>query len=105
VRGLGAFLLDVGISSSFHSLTANAEHPVAAARIGDRATEARTLASVSAEAARQQPVHDEPPRLEVLNGEILDNEAPPNGGSGTHPRRMDIGAMITKALTAAGLMK
>ena len=52
---------------------------------------------VSAAADMAQP--------EVLHGEIMDDGPRQNGGARSMPPRIDIGAVIAKALEAAGLMK
>jgi poly(hydroxyalkanoate) depolymerase family esterase len=84
----GPFLLEAGISSSFHiarffGLTDAGPMPVAARTIPD-VTASRT--SVSEAAARSAPAGERAP------------------AQGTGPG-LDIGAIITKALAAAGLMK
>jgi hypothetical protein len=98
----GPFLLEVGISSSYHiakffGLT------VAGPR---HAASTRSEITVSARQPRVTRPTAELPHSDVLEGEVLAPE------SSERPERpqipppdMDIGAVITKALRAAGLMK
>ena len=93
----GPFLLEVGISSSYHiakffGLTAVSRH----------------VASTDSEVVAANERHTDRPALAlpkpyVMEGEVL----PPSSDADTHlpPPAIDIGAVITKALTAAGLMK
>ena len=94
----GPFLLEVGISSSFHiakffGLT----------QAGARATSSiRTEAAVPATAAHKSFGRR---RAQVLHGEILtDDEEIPARARAASPR-IDIGAVINKALEAAGLLR
>jgi feruloyl esterase len=94
----GPFLLDVGISSSFHiakffGLT-TAE--VRSAARQERAATPHVRLPVKIPAGRQP---------EILYGEVLDMAAPGHPRHGSAAPRIDIGAVITKALTAAGLMR
>ena len=97
----GPFLLEVGISSSYHiakffGLTADSRH----------------VASTQSEiaVAAKQPHAGRPalalPQPYVLEGEVLAPELDA-GPERTHipPPPIDIGAVITNALKAAGLMK
>jgi len=98
----GPFLLEVGISSSYHiakffGLTVAGPRHVASTR-GE--------ITVSARQPRVTRPTAELPHSDVLDGEVLAPE------SSERPERpqipppdMDIGAVITKALRAAGLMK
>jgi hypothetical protein len=91
----GPFLIDAGISSSYHiatffGLTDKVHRP----RLEERPSEERTSMAKPATV----------PSLDV--------QIPTNGyakaGNGLYPRRLskiDVGAVISKALTAAGLMK
>jgi feruloyl esterase len=112
----GPFLLEVGISSSYHiakffGLTAAGFRHVRSTK-SERVTivpEQRPVGGVPA--ARPQPkvlegeVPDRHP--EVLEGEVLGKEQDAKPKQAHIPRSLpvDIGAVITKALTAAGLMK
>jgi poly(hydroxyalkanoate) depolymerase family esterase len=94
----GPFLLEVGISSSFHiakffGLT----------QAGARATSSiRTEAAVPARLPTNHSADAEP---QVLHGEILtDDEERPARERAASPR-IDIGAVINKALEAAGLLR
>jgi poly(hydroxyalkanoate) depolymerase family esterase len=103
----GPFLLEVGISSSYHiarffGLTDATPRSVAAKRSDVAATDA-------ARPHRRSPVFAQP---DVLDGEVLETDAP-DPDFGARPGRApfpptgpsDIGAVISKALRAAGLMK
>ena len=105
----GPFLLDVGISSTFHIATffgLTAEEASPRTVIGVRETAAE--ASFANEAVL--PPHVVPPQTtaarimapRIIEQEIEDREGP---AQSRMPNRIDIGAVITKALTAAGLMK
>jgi hypothetical protein len=88
----GPFLLEAGISSSFHiarffGLTEAGVTPVTA----------RTIANVGAERIR---VSDAPARSAPAGDHAPGSARARGTGSG-----IDIGAIINKALTAAGLMK
>lgn len=105
----GPFLLEVGISSSYHvakffGLTA-----------GQRSASARGEAST---VARQHPnaefatrrSHPNLPKPHVLEGEVLGPEQPGReeerwADRSRPPHSFDVGAVINKALRAAGLMK
>jgi feruloyl esterase len=93
----GPFLLEVGISSSFHI----------AKFFGLTRAGARATSSIRAEAAvpaRRLPANlSADTKPQVLHGEILtdDEERPPRAAS----PRIDIGAVINKALEAAGLLR
>jgi feruloyl esterase len=97
----GPFLLDVGISSSFHiakffGLTKAGARPASAPREHAAASRARLPVNT----------HADGPEPEILYGEVLDKAAPGYPRHRQAPSsRMDIGAVITKALTAAGLMR
>ena len=100
----GPFLLEVGISSSYHI----------AKFFGLTTRDLGNLASAKSEivtTARANPfVSDLEPsitRPDVLEGEILDREAPtgPNGMPVPPSLPIDIAAVITKALKASGLLK
>ncbi len=89
----GPFMLDVGISSTYHiakffGLTEAGVRAEAAVQNGGVAV--RPLA----EAAED--------RAGILHGEVLE---PEDGQAKPAPPRVDIGAIITRALEAAGLMK
>jgi feruloyl esterase len=94
----GPFLLEVGISSSYHI-----------AKFFGLTADARRVASsdkeIVAAAAKQRHADKLAPALPqpyVMEGEVLG----PSSDADTRPHpAIDIGAVITKALTAAGLMK
>jgi poly(hydroxyalkanoate) depolymerase family esterase len=97
----GPFLLEVGISSSYHiakffGLTAAGSRPVASTR--SEMTAAPQPRTRRPSAALPQP--------DVLEGEVLAPESNA-GAQRPHipPPRLDIGAVISNALKAAGLMK
>jgi feruloyl esterase len=91
----GPFLLEVGISSSYHIARF---FGLAAARRSPQTTgrKPRTLAAEKHQADGRQI-----PPAAPLDGDVLE----PNGQSASRPPRLDIGAIITDALKAAGLMK
>jgi poly(hydroxyalkanoate) depolymerase family esterase len=110
----GSFLLDVGISSSYHiaKFFRLTEERVSLAK----ATTETTAASEhrhrqSSEALQPHIVQRDVPQGEalqdvVLEGEILDKETEMRPEFSRSPRMpIDINAVITRALTAAGLMK
>jgi feruloyl esterase len=99
----GPFLLEVGISSSFHI-----------ARYFGLATghqAASTQAASMMVLPKKPQTKETTDRGRPLDGEILGPQilGPNNGAEAKHPRHpspaFDVGAVITKALTAAGLMK
>jgi poly(hydroxyalkanoate) depolymerase family esterase len=111
----GAFLLDVGISSSYHiakffglsndrvSLAdANAQTVVSKERHDPERKEAFSLPQLTQSSV---PLEDVSEQI-VLEGEILDNESEVKPEFSGRPRiPIDINAIITRALAAAGLMK
>ena len=106
----GPFLLEVGISSSYHIAKFFELTSGDARKAGD----ARTVVPASKDikamvpshlcASRHEPLHTQP---EALEGEVLHPElhASPNPTRFPRPAPIDIGAVITNALRAAGLMK
>jgi len=94
----GPFLLEVGISSSYHI-----------AKFFGLTAHSRRIESTQSEiAVAAKQVHTDRPALAlaqpyVMDGEVLDPE--PDAGTRLPPPPMDISAVITKALKAAGLMK
>jgi feruloyl esterase len=101
----GAFLMEVGISSSYHiakffDLTRARARPAASRPIDPTIAVAgqRQLGVATHEASRQRS------GSQPLEGEVLDREpeVPPNMPP---PSSIDVGAIITRALKAAGLMK
>ena len=95
----GPFLLEVGISSSFHiakffGLTRAGARATLSIRANGAVPAPRLPAGLSADAEPQ-----------VLHGEILtdDEERPARARAGSP--RIDIGAVINKALEAAGLLR
>jgi hypothetical protein len=103
----GAFLIEAGISSSYHiakffGLTTNAHQP----------TQTSTDASAhSAQVAKPIPLASPPARVAsppdittVLEPLLkINRKAEPNEQK--PPKAIDVGGIITRALTAAGLMK
>jgi feruloyl esterase len=92
----GPFLLEVGISSSYHI----AKFFGLTAHVAPAAGDAIVLADLRGDKPRAQPC--------VLDGEILGHQDPPPASEEipTPPVfPVDVGAVITKALRAAGLMK
>jgi feruloyl esterase len=108
----GAFLLDVGISSSYHiakffGLT-NERVSLAAAKTQTRFLPERRGPERNQAFSQPQITQSRVPDGDaiVLEGEILDKESEAESRSSDRPRMpIDINAVITRALTAAGLMK
>ena len=105
----GPFLLEVGISSSYHiakffGLTGADPRPTAASTPSTITVAVPRPHAIPPAASLPQPYVLEG---QVLEGEVLDPEEDDVRPERTHipPPPMDIGAVITKALTAAGLMK
>jgi poly(hydroxyalkanoate) depolymerase family esterase len=97
----GPFLLEVGISSSYHiakffGLT------VAGPR---RVASTQSEITVPAEQRHVSRPIAPPPQPHVLEGEVLDPEDAGPDRTQMPPPPIDIGAVITNALRAAGLMK
>ena len=98
----GPFLLEVGISSSYHiakffGLTVASPRHVAP-----------TQSEITVTGQRPQVIRPAAalPQSHVLEGEVLDSELDARPGrTQIPPPPIDIGAVITKALKAAGLMK
>jgi poly(hydroxyalkanoate) depolymerase family esterase len=100
----GPFLLDVGISSTFHiasffGLTAEEASPRTVNNLREIVAEV-SLADGTVTPPQIMPSPIMAPR--IIEQEIEDREGPTQSRM---PNRIDIGAVITKALTAAGLMK
>jgi poly(3-hydroxybutyrate) depolymerase len=97
----GPFLLEVGISSSHHI----------AKFFGLTVASSRHVAPTQSEitVATKEPHVSRPavalPQPHVLEGEVLDPESEARPEQHIPPPPVDIGAVITKALKAAGLMK
>jgi feruloyl esterase len=96
----GPFLLDVGISSSFHiakffGLTAAGAR--SASPTPEHAAPAHARLDINIPADRPQP--------KVLHGEVLDDAPMDHARRRPAFSRIDIGAVIAKALQAAGLMR
>jgi feruloyl esterase len=96
----GPFLLEVGISSSYHiakffGLTRDR------AQIGLMQSGTSTIAPEKPLLGRAKAN----PRPEPLEGEVLDKHFRMPERADIPPSPLDIGAVITKALKAAGLMK
>ena len=109
----GPFLLDVGISSTFHIATffgLTAEEASPRTVIDVQETVEETIADAPLAAGTIVAPEIMPPRMtapqfrapRIVEQEIEDREGP---AQSRMPNRIDIGAVITKALTAAGLMK
>jgi poly(hydroxyalkanoate) depolymerase family esterase len=112
----GAFLIEAGISSSYHiasffGLTEWIRQPKAAAKdkaaLKEKAASKEVLAKTSNHAAKILPVVAPAPAPDLAN--VLWPRATLNRGPepSHEPRRrgIDVGSVITRALTAAGLMK
>jgi poly(hydroxyalkanoate) depolymerase family esterase len=95
----GPFLLDVGISSSFH-IAKFFDLTTADAR---STTRREYAATPHVRLPVKIPAED--PQPEILYGEVLDKAAPEYPRHRPASPRIDVGAVITKALTAAGLMR
>jgi poly(hydroxyalkanoate) depolymerase family esterase len=96
----GPFLLDVGISSSFHiakffGLTAAGVRSASPTREHTAPAHARLPINIPADS----------PQPKILHGEVLDNAPMDHARHRPASSRIDIGAVITKALEAAGLMR
>ncbi len=104
----GAFLIEAGISSSYHianffGLTERVSQPSEAARPPVKTPTIPSAATASLQSPdlvatlwpRTTPVREAKPR------EVKPREAAPP----REPKRIDVSAVITRALTAAGLMK
>ena len=113
----GPFLLEVGISSSYHiarffGLTEANRRPVTANRSAVAATPVQPSRRRSPELAQPSVLEGQVLEGEVLEGEVLEGEAR-DPGFDARPGRtqvppsapIDIRATITNALRAAGLMK
>lgn len=86
----GPFLLDVGISSSYHI-----------AKFFGLAEVQAQSSFVRGAVRASEMQHEETSPTKVFDGEIL----VPNGRTRPQPPSFDVGAVITKALKAAGLLK
>lgn len=96
----GAFLIEAGISSSYHiaSFFGVTDHqPVMHPAMVP--PESRSVQPVSATPARR------PGLAEILRPLIPSRDRPANSTGQARRRAIDVGAVITRALTAAGLMK
>jgi feruloyl esterase len=96
----GPFLLDVGISSSFHiakffGLTAAGVRSASPTREHTEPAHARLPINIPADS----------PQPKILHGEVLDDAPVDHARHRPASSRIDIGAVITKALEAAGLMR
>jgi hypothetical protein len=92
----GAFLLDVGISSSHHIARFFGLTGAAHVQAEEPAREEATFPA--------PPVADDVEIIPDERVEILDGKSEPKFGNAAHGR-VDVMAVITKALTSAGLMK
>jgi len=111
----GAFLIEAGISSSYHiasffGLTEHVSQP-RSAETSARETSAKEAAAknTAAKPAAQPAVPLRTPDIAVVLQPLstLQRTAKPKSQPQPQPRRraIDVGAVITRALTAAGLMK
>ena len=109
----GPFLLDAGISSSYHiaNFFRLTNEPASAARAKKTVVPGERRDDAFAAAFYQRPIVGGPQQAkelegDVLEGELLDKDAE-IGPVDEQISRMpvDIGRVITRALTAAGLMK
>jgi poly(hydroxyalkanoate) depolymerase family esterase len=104
----GAFLIDAGISSSYHianffGLTERMHRPEQAAAPASAAKQIAGSAPIVAPSSSPEPVPD---MAGVLWPATTRRDEQPEPAPGPRPRRgIDVGAVITRALTAAGLMK
>ena len=101
----GPFLLEVGISSSYHiakffSLTKAGARPVSSSQRNAAPATPPLPVSVAADAIQARFLQGE-----VLNGEVLTDEAETTGTASSAPPSIDIGAVINRALEAAGLLR
>jgi feruloyl esterase len=98
----GPFLLEVGISSSYHIAKFFGLTVPGPRHVGPTQGE-MTVATKEPHVSRSAVALPQP---HVLEGEVLnpESQARPERAH-TQPPRIDIGAVITKALKAAGLMK
>jgi feruloyl esterase len=99
----GPFLLDVGISSSFHiakffGLTAAGVRSASPTREHTTPAHARLPINIP-------NIPADSPQPKILHGEVLDNAPMDHARHRPASSRIDIGAVITKALEAAGLMR
>ncbi len=98
----GAFLIEAGISSSYHiakffGLTANAHQP-AQASAGASMQNSRQL-------TKPVPLAARPPALTTVLEPMLKLNRKTEPNDQKRPDAIDVGGIITRALTAAGLMK
>ena len=100
----GPFLLQVGISSSYHIAKF---FGIAGAQPRQRAPAQSTgLQLAPAQARREAPAAAAPVlEGEVLEGEVLDRDEGPAPHQQPTPPYLDVGAVINKALRTAGLIK
>jgi poly(hydroxyalkanoate) depolymerase family esterase len=109
----GPFLLDVGISSTFHIATffgLTTKEAISRTVIDIQETVEETIAGAPLGVGPVVAPENMPPQVtapqfmapRIIEQEIEDREGP---AQFRMPNRIDIGAVITKALTAAGLMK
>jgi hypothetical protein len=105
----GAFLIEAGISSSFHiakffGLTEWIRQPKPVPKVAmAESPSAKLIPMVS---PMQEPVPDTMPDLSKVLWPLTTLEPRPERPKGEPRRRgIDVGAVITRALTAAGLMK
>ncbi len=96
----GPFLLDVGISSSFHiakffGLTTAGARSASATREHLAPAHVRVPVNLPADS----------PQSKILHGEVLDDAAVDHARHRPASPRINISAVITKALEAAGLMR
>jgi len=117
----GAFLIEAGISSSYHianffGLTEWIRQPKEAAREAAKETVKETVKTVSAGVAKQAatiiPAIGPAPAMVPDLAKVLwprttlnRPSEPPRQPRDPRRRAIDVGAVITRALTAAGLMK
>lgn len=92
---VGPFLLEVGISSSYHIARFFGLAPAAGSVERSQRQTPITVAHVIDETDREKP------SAEPLDGEVLE----PNVWPGSNQSTFDVSAVITKALRTAGLLK
>ena len=100
----GPFLLQVGISSSYHIAKF---FGIAGAQLRQRAPAQSTgLQLAPAQARLEAPAAAAPVlEAEVLEGEVLNRDEGPAPHQQPTPPYLDVGAVINKALRTAGLIK
>ena len=104
----GAFLIEAGISSSYHianffGLTEWIHQP----RVTSRAVDGEAATATTADTARKNPAASPPsaPDLKKVLRPLATLNHDPRPAAPPKRPGIDVGAVITRALTAAGLIK